>query len=55
MNPKFLDLMNVLFAMQNTVNGMEIKVHDGYITIDAYVGIENTTLLKQGQEMFSDA
>ncbi len=55
MLPDFTDVTQTLFELQEKYPNMTWTPHDGYITIDLYLGIQNTDLLKQAQIMFAPA
>jgi hypothetical protein len=49
--PDFSTMTNDLFDLQGKYD-MDVTPHDGYLTVNIYVGIENTDLFKMAQKMF---
>ena len=52
----FLEMMNVLFDLDKKFNGnIRVEPHDGYLTVNIYVGIENTYMFKYAKTLFEPA
>jgi len=49
----FLDVAHDLMDLREKYSDMDMNVHDGYITLNLYIGIANTDMFKDAQKMFA--